>query len=193
MKNKAQVLQISAFAVAIARYMALGGMAVGHNVFASTLFVWLEIISWAAMAVLEGFAIPYISKGMSRFVPKTFYWWQLLVYRILLLLAIPLLGAPLYAAVSAGVEVYQVLYIWQYWVWLFLFSGLVALIVDGVGVVEGAEPPPEQQNPGELVYNAIKQVGVQPAKIAKQTGLPIAVVDDELSAVARLFSVNGKG
>lgn len=138
--RKAHYLQIAAFVVAIFRYMAMGGMAIGHDVFkAAWLFVAFEIASWGAMAILEGFAMPFISKGMKQFPTNSFYWKQLLVYRIILLVAIPLLGAPLYAAVSRGSTIEQVLHPWLYWGWLILFSGLVALIVDGVGIVDEVE------------------------------------------------------
>lgn len=139
--QKAHYLQIAAFIVAIFRYMAMGGMAIGHDVFKSSfwgmsLFVGLEIASWGAMAVLEGFAMPFISKGMRQFPVKSFYWCQLLAYRVILLLAIPLLGAPLYAAVSRNSSIEAVLHPVLYWLWLFLFAGLVALIVDAVGIVD---------------------------------------------------------
>lgn len=140
----ARNLQIAAFTVAIFRYMAMGGMAIGHDMFKTSLFgysifVMFEVVSWGAMAVLEGFAIPFISRGMKQFPVKSFYWYQLLVYRIILLLAIPLLGAPLYAAVSRNSTIDEQLPPILYWGWLILFSGLVALIVDGVGTVDVEE------------------------------------------------------
>lgn len=152
--RKAHYLQISAFLVAVFRYMAMGGMAIGHNMFDSGLygyqiFIFFEVISWGAMAVLEGFAMPYISKGMKQFPVKSFYWCQLLVYRIILLAAIPLLGAPLYAAVSRNSTIEEVLsvnYPALYWGWLILFAGLVALIVDAVGVVDEL-PKAEEELP----------------------------------------------
>jgi len=141
--RKAHYLQIAAFIVAIFRYMAMGGMAIGHDVFKATwIFVALEIASWGAMAILEGFAMPFISKGMKQFPTNSFYWKQLLTYRIILLVAIPLLGAPLYAAVSRGSTIEGVLHPWLYWGWLILFSGLVALIVDAVGIVDEVEEKP---------------------------------------------------
>lgn len=143
-KTMARNLQIAAFTVAIFRYMAMGGMAIGHDMFKTTLagfsiFIAFEVVSWGAMAVLEGFALPFISRGMKQFPTNSFYWKQLLAYRIILLLAIPLLGAPLYAAVSRNSTIDAQLHPALYWAWLFLFSGLVALIVDGVGIVDEIE------------------------------------------------------
>lgn len=193
-RSKAQILQLSAFIVAITRYMGLGGMAVNHNIFGHTVFVWLEIVSWAGLAVLEAYAISYIAKGMSKFPARSFNWWQLITYRAALLLAIPLLGAPLYAAVSYDMQVFEILPPVLYWGWLFLLAGLVALIADGVGTVEAIEDEAETTPVKMQVLNAATEAGSVSAKqIAKMTGLPIAVVDDELSAVARLFSVNGSG
>lgn len=146
-KTMARNLQIAAFTVAIFRYMAMGGMAIGHDMFKTTLyglsiFVALEVVSWGAMAVLEGFALPFISRGMRQFPIKSFYWYQLLVYRFILLVSIPLLGAPLYAAVSRNSTIDAQLHPALYWARLFLFSGLVALIVDGVGIVDELEEKP---------------------------------------------------
>jgi hypothetical protein len=135
--RKAHNLQIAAFVVAIFRYMAMGGMAVGFDIFRDyQIFIWLEVFSWAGMAILEGFAMPFISKGMRQFPVKSFYWYQLLAYRVVLLLAIPLLGAPLYAAASRSTTIEAVLHPGLYWLWLLLFAGLVALIVDAVGIVD---------------------------------------------------------
>jgi hypothetical protein len=138
--RKATNLQIAAFVVAIFRYMAMGGMAVGFDIFRDyQIFIWLEVFSWAGMAILEGFAMPFISKGMRQFPTNSFYWKQLLFYRIVLLAAIPVLGAPLYAAASRNSTIEGVLapiHPGLYWLWLLLFAGLVALIVDAVGIVD---------------------------------------------------------
>lgn len=156
----ARNLQIAAFAVAIFRYMAMGGMAIGHDMFKQSfmgysIFVAFEVVSWGAMAVLEGFALPFISRGMKQFPTNSFYWKQLLTYRIILLLAIPLLGAPLYAAISRNSTIDEQLHPALYWAWLFLFSGLVALIVDGVGIVdEGEEKKPVTAAPTEAELKA---------------------------------------
>lgn len=151
--RKAHNLQIAAFVVAIFRYMAMGGMAVGFDIFRDyQIFIWLEVFSWAGMAILEGFAMPFISKGMRQFPVKSFYWYQLLAYRVVLLLAIPLLGAPLYAAASRSTTIEAVLHPGLYWLWLLLFAGLVALIVDAVGIVDELPTiePELKSNPEEL-------------------------------------------
>lgn len=194
--RKATNLQIAAFVVAIFRYMGMGGMAIGHNVFESYwYFVAFEIISWGAMAVLEGFAMPFISKGMRQFPINSFYWWQLLVYRIVLLAAIPLLGAPLYAAVSRSSSIEGVLAPISpllFWLWLLLFSGLVALIVDAVGIVDELQPIKDELKPdraqlkteawGMLSLAYSKNTWVYPPTLVKLMGERIT----EAEAVAIL-------
>ena len=137
-----QRLQFAAFLVAGPRYLALGAMALGHQ---PEQVIWfflvIEIASWLGFAMLEGYAIPYIAKGIRRFPSRSFEWGQLQVYRALLLLAIPTLGAPLYLAISQGQTMVDTLGPGLFLAWAFLLTGMGALVIDAVGTCESVNEP----------------------------------------------------
>lgn len=145
--TKSQWLQFAAFMVAAPRYMAMGAMALGISLTSiHWIFIAVEVGSWLGFAVLEGYAIPYIAKGIRRFEQRTFEWWQLQTYRALLLLAIPVLGSPLYLAISQKRTILEAVGVGGFVVWSFILTGIGALIIDAVGTVEGkVEPETGQQ------------------------------------------------
>lgn len=158
-----QRLQFAAFMVAGPRYIALGAMALGKQPEATVpLFLYLEIASWLGFAILEGYAIPYIAKGIRRFAIRSFEWWQLQVYRALLLLAIPTLGAPLYLAISSqkqtaegiiqGLTMVETLGVAGFVVWAFLLTGMGALVIDAVGTCESVNEPDGERNGNNNYY-----------------------------------------
>lgn len=130
-------LQFAAFMVAAPRFMSIGAMLLGVDlVRAYPIFFWLDVVSWLGLALLEGFAIPYVAKGKLKFERGTPERRQLETYRVMYLLAIPFLGAPYYFATSAELLVKDVLWTIAYWAWSFLAAGIVALVIDAVGIVE---------------------------------------------------------
>jgi hypothetical protein len=140
--SMSQRLQFAAFMVAGPRYIALGAMALGVQPESTVpFFLYLEIGSWLGFAMLEGYAIPYIAKGIRRFVLRSFEWWQLQVYRALLLLAIPALGSPLYLAISQKQTMLESLGVGGFVVWAFLLTGMGALVIDAVGTCESVNEP----------------------------------------------------
>lgn len=202
--STSQRLQFAAFAVAATRFMAMGAMALGVDLVSLTffniqMFFWLEVLSWLGFAVLEGYAVPYISRGTRKFEKSTFEYKQLVIYRYIILSAIPLLGAPYYVAMSSSESIMGVLGPF-YWVWAFLFAGVGALIIDAVGTVEEAneaeainhtEQPKDQRL---LILEAVSTHGpLDPGSLAQITNLPIEVAARELGELHRSFSgSNGK-
>ena len=145
--SMSQRLQFAAFAVASVRFMSMGAMALGTDLVGQYWpFFWLEVVSWLGFAVLEGYAIPYIAKGWRKFERGSFERKQLVAYRVILLLAIPLLGAPYYVSVSSKALMVDVLHPIAYWLWAFLFAGIGALIIDAVGTVESVNEPEVKQD-----------------------------------------------
>lgn len=141
-----QRLQFAAFMVAAPRYMALGAMALGiQPTTIHPLFIYLEVASWLGFAVLEGYAIPYIAKGIRKFTARNFEWWQLQVYRAMLLLAIPGLGAPLYLAISQKQTMLESLGVAGFVVWAFALTGVGALVIDAVGTCESVNEPEQRE------------------------------------------------
>ena len=141
-------LQFAAFMVAAPRFMSIGAMLLGVDlVRAYPIFFWLDVVSWLGLALLEGFAIPYVAKGKLKFDRGTPERRQLETYRVMYLLAIPFLGAPYYFATSAELLVKDVLWSIAYWGWSFLAAGIVALVIDAVGIVEGVNE--EQGSDGD--------------------------------------------
>lgn len=130
-------LQFAAFMVAAPRYMAMGAMALGIQLTEiHWLFIAVEVASWLGFAVLEGYAIPYIAKGIRRLEQRSFEWYQLQAYRALLLLSIPVLGSPLYLAISQKQTILTALGPGWFVIWSFILCGIAALIIDAVGTVE---------------------------------------------------------
>lgn len=130
-------LQFAAFMVAAPRYMAMGAMALGIQLTSiHWLFIAVEVASWLGFAVLEGYAIPYIAKGIRRLEQRSFEWYQLQAYRALLLLSIPVLGSPLYLAISQKQTILAALGPGWFVIWSFILCGIAALIIDAVGTVE---------------------------------------------------------
>jgi len=189
--TKAQRLQFAAFVVAASRYTALGGMLIGYDLMKlHWAFVAFEVVSWSAFAILEGFALPYISKGMASIAARTFQWWTLLSYRIILLLALPLLGAPLYAAIATGESIISLLG-WLYWGWAFLAAGLVAVIADAVGIVEGVMPAEQTtQSETSQLLQRIASGKMLPDELAQVGGVDVTTADKVLVAMHR---GNGNG
>ncbi|MEM7343723.1 MAG: hypothetical protein AAF485_05735 [Chloroflexota bacterium] len=157
--TKSQKLQFAAFMVAGARFLGMGAMALGVDLVREySLFFWLEVFSWLGFAILEGYAVPYISRGARLFEQGEPERRMLMVYRIILLLAIPALGAPYYIAVSQQLNLIDVMWYPLYWVWAFLFAGIGAIIIDAVGTVEMKNEPPELRNEPELEADAARDV-----------------------------------
>lgn len=175
--TKAQKLQFAAFLVAASRYTALGGMLIGVDLMRlHWTFIAFEVVSWSAFAILEGFALPYISRGMATIAARSFQWWTLLVYRVILLLALPLLGAPLYAAIATGSSIIDLLG-WLYWGWAFLAAGLVAVIADAVGIVEGVMPADSRPNETAQLLERIAAGQMLPDELARLGGVDTATAD----------------
>lgn len=215
-KNKwstSQRLQFAAFAVAATRFMSMGAMALGVDLVSLTffnvqVFFWLEVISWLGFAALEGYAVPYISRGTRKFEKTTFEYKQLVIYRYIILSAIPLLGAPYYVAMSSGENASIMSVLGSlYWVWAFLFAGVGALIIDAVGTVEEANEADQSNNTEQpkdqrlLVLEAVSTHGLlDPGSLAEITHLPVEIAARELGELHRSFNggvvkvtKNGKG
>ncbi|MCK6629331.1 MAG: hypothetical protein L6R45_29660 [Anaerolineae bacterium] len=198
-----QKLQFAAFLVSATRFMSMGAMALGVDLVRQYWpFFWLELLSWLGFAILEGFAIPYISKGSRKFAAGTVERRQLTLYRLILLLAIPLLGAPYYVAVSNQLLLKDVLWPVAYWLWAFLFAGVGALIIDAVGTVEEANEPenksqeeaknqPHDQRAAVLSILATHGP-LDPGALAELANVPVEVAARELNSLANTFGVNGK-
>jgi hypothetical protein len=192
--TKAQKLQFAAFVVAASRYTALGGMLIGYDLMKMHwAFVAFEVVSWSAFAILEGFALPFISKGMGQIEAKSFQWWTLLAYRVILLLALPLLGAPLYAAIATGESIISLLG-WLYWGWAFLAAGLVAVIADAVGIVESVMPEAkaEEQSETSQLLERIANGDMLPDELAQVGGVDTATADRVLVRMHAGSNGNGK-
>jgi hypothetical protein len=217
-KNKwttSQKLQFAAFAVAATRFMAMGAMALGTDLVNMVIwsfrpFFWLEVFSWLGFAALEGYALPYISKGTRKFEKGTSERRQLAAYRFILLAAIPLLGAPYYVSVSSGMDMIEVLG-GLYWLWAFLFAGVGALIIDAVGTVETVNEPETINVQPEIVdaeYRSIsdqkaraalalmEQGAMDPVALAEYAGVPLEIAvttTQELSKVVTVGATKQRG
>lgn len=139
MSKRALIITIAALVVAGPRYIAIGGQLLNTNVF----FDWpiigfLEKLSWIAFAILEAFSFAFIAEGLRAVGRRSLDWWQLLITRYILLLAIPVLGVPLYAAVAADTSVAALLPLPLYAAWLFFAAGLPALVLFAVGIADQA-------------------------------------------------------
>jgi hypothetical protein len=209
-KNKwttSQKLQFAAFLVSATRFMAMGAMALGRDlVNLYPIFFWGEVASWLGFAVLEGYAIPYISKGARKFEKGTTERRQLAIYRVILLAAIPLLGAPYYVSVSSGESMINVLGP-IYWLWAFLFAGVGALIIDAVGTVEAVNEPETINVQPEIVdaeYRSIsdqkaraalalmEQGAMDPVALAEYAGVPLEIAVTTTQELSKVVSIGTK-
>jgi hypothetical protein len=209
-KNKwttSQKLQFAAFLVSATRFMAMGAMALGRDlVNLYPIFFWGEVASWLGFAVLEGYAIPYISKGARKFEKGTTERRQLAIYRVILLAAIPLLGAPYYVSVSSGESMINVLGP-IYWLWAFLFAGVGALIIDAVGTVETVNEPETINVQPEIVdaeYRSIsdqkaraalalmEQGAMDPVALAEYAGVPLEIAVTTTQELSKVVSIGTK-
>lgn len=203
-------LQFAAFMVAAPRYMAMGAMALGIQLTSiHWLFIAVEVTSWLGFAVLEGYAIPYIAKGIRRLKQQSFEWYQLQVYRALLLLSIPVLGSPLYLAISQKQTILTALGPGWFVIWSFILCGIAALIIDAVGTVEvvnegEGEQPITTRKGREGVFSAEELAGLLAKKrpdlapndfvIALQgQGVDLSIEQAEVALHAARVNGNGKG
>lgn len=197
-----QKLQFAAFAVAATRFMAMGAMALGVDlvklqIFGIAIFFWLEVLSWLGFAVLEGYAVPYLAKGTRKLVDISERR-RVIIYRYIILSAIPLLGAPYYVAMSANKSILLVLGD-VYWAWAFLLCGVSALIIDAVGTVEGAneEAQPDatpviaaKSNEATALEWIAKHGPTDPGSLAENAEVPIETAIRVLGDLRSAFVVS---
>lgn len=174
-KSTAEKLQLAAFMVAASRYTLIGGMIIGHNLVQSNAMNgWLgvgfsifDIVSWFFLSVLEGYAIPYISRGMQKFGAGSSEHKRLFWYRVILLVAMPLLGAPMYAAISDNTTMREALPYGLYWIWAFIACGIPSLIIDAVGTVETVNEPEAGQQTDPMTTRQGREAHTGPVSLTQ--------------------------
>lgn len=135
--TEAEILQISAIAVAAPRYMGAFASAIGIDVLLYwPAFAKIEIGSGAAMAILEGWAVAFMFRKWRTMPAGSAHWWVLLVLQFLLMVALPATAAPYLASSQLGEPVHTLLSPGVWWAWIFTVAAIAPLVLAAVGYAD---------------------------------------------------------
>ena len=137
--SEAETLQAAAVIVAAPRYM--GAFAYALGIILPDAWRWfapVEIWSGLAMAILEGWAIAYISRHwrIAQGNPRR----VLLVMQIALLVLLPATATPYLFGAEVGLKSLEIMPVWLVWLWKLAVAGITPLVVLAVGYASGRKP-----------------------------------------------------
>lgn len=142
--TEAEVLQISAVAVAAPRYMGAFASAIGISIVqAWPWFAGAEIWSGLAMAVLEGWAIAFIARRW-RATRAKWPWRVLLGLWLALIVTLPLVATPYLLSSQYDLAVIDIMPWWAVALWSFLVAAVAPLVLVGVGYADTQRPESRQ-------------------------------------------------
>lgn len=108
-------------------------------------YVPLEILSGAALVLMEGGALYVVSSYWRQFKPFTVYWNVLAGIMLVIALAIPFIVTALFVSSQFDMKIYQVL-TWNHiylnhltWLWSFAVACIPTILVIGLGIAHGVE------------------------------------------------------
>lgn len=137
--REAEVLQAAAVAVAAPRYMGAFAYAIGISLPATwQWFATVEILSGLAMALLEGWAVAYISRRWQTIPRGTMRHNIVGVFQAVLLLMLPLTALPYLVGMNVSKPTIGIMPIAAIWAWEFIVAAVSPLIAAAVGYVDSA-------------------------------------------------------
>lgn len=137
--REAEVLQAAAVAVAAPRYMGAFAYAIGISLpVAWGWFATVEILSGLAMALLEGWAVAYISRRWQGIPRGTMRHTIVGVFQAVLLLMLPLTALPYLVGMNVSKPTIGIMPIAAIWAWEFVVAAVSPLIAAAVGYVDSA-------------------------------------------------------
>lgn len=146
--REAEILQAAAVAVAAPRYMGAFASAMGLILLEHwPWFADVEIITGAAMALLEGWAIAFIFRNWRRVRVGSTHWKVLLTLQIILLLMLPATATPYLVSSQLGLPAIEILPTWLVWLWSFAVAAIAPLVVAAVGYADVGEPALASKKP----------------------------------------------
>jgi hypothetical protein len=108
-------------------------------------YVPIEILSGAALVLMEGGALYVVSSYWRQFKPFTVYWNVLAAIMVVIALAIPFIVTALFVSSQFNMKIYQVL-TWNHiainhltWLWSFAVACIPTILVIGLGIAHGVE------------------------------------------------------
>ncbi len=135
--REVEILQAAAVAVAAPRYMGAFASAMGLVLLEHwPWFADVEIITGAAMALLEGWAIAFIFRNWRRLRVGGTHWKVLLTLQIILLLMLPATTAPYLVSSQLAKPVHEILSSPLIWLWSFAVAAIAPLVVAAVGYAD---------------------------------------------------------
>lgn len=138
--KEAEILTASAVVVAAPRYMGAFAAALGVDLLAYwPWFATVEILSGAAMALLEGWAVAFVFARWRLMRPNSKQWRVLLVLLIVLLLALPATATPYLVASQLKQPASELMPLALVVAWSFLVAAIAPLVVAAVGFAD-AQP-----------------------------------------------------
>jgi len=152
--REVEILQAAAVAVAAPRYMGAFASAMGLILLEHwPWFADVEIITGAAMALLEGWAIAFIFRNWRRLRVGSSHWRVLLVLQIALLVLLPATATPYLVSSQFNLPAHQILTPWLVWLWSFAVAAIAPLVVAAVGYADVGEPIKVSREPKEAQTN----------------------------------------
>lgn len=146
--REVEILQAAAVAVAAPRYMGAFASAMGLVLLEHwPWFADVEIITGAAMALLEGWAIAFVFRHWRRTKAGGTHWKVLLTLQIILLLMLPATATPYLVSSQLGEPAIRILPIWLVWLWSFAVAAIAPLVVAAVGYADVGEPAIASKKP----------------------------------------------
>jgi hypothetical protein len=108
-------------------------------------YIPLEIISGAALVLMEGGALYVVSSYWRQFKPFTVYWNILGGIMLVIALALPFIATSYFVSAQYSLKVYEVL-TWNHilnnhlvWIWSFSVACIPTILVIGLGIAHGVE------------------------------------------------------
>lgn len=166
--REAEILQAAAVAVAAPRYMGAFAYAIGINLVQSwAWFSTVEVLSGLAMALLEGWAVAFISRRWSSIPRGTQQHRIIAAIQAALLLMLPLTALPYLVGMNVSKPTLGIMPMVAIWAWEFVVAAVSPLIAAAVGYVD-ATASPDTSAHSNLIDQPITQPITQPSDIAAQ-------------------------
>lgn len=192
-------LLVAVMIISFPIFAAVRAAAVGEDIAKLyPVYIHLEILSGALLAVMEGGALYVVSSYWRQFKAFTVYWNILGGIMLAIAFALPFTSTSYFIAAQFELPVYEVL-TWEHiltnhltWLWAFSVAGVPTVLVIGLGIAHGVErelPQPETVRESELRTEAMGILVQLPEKVYLS---PSALVEkmkgkvDESQALAYL-------
>lgn len=161
--NLIPILLIGVMIISAPIFAGIRAAAIGVNIAERwPRYIPLEILSGAALVLMEGGALYVVSSYWRQFKPLTIYWFVLGGIMGVIAFAIPFIVCALFVAAQFNQPIYKVL-TWNHifinhltWLWSFAVACIPTILVIGLGIAHGIEEelpaikPELKSNPEEL-------------------------------------------